>query len=656
MCGLTGFWFFGGANGVRMERDVRRMTRAIAHRGPDDSGIWTDSDAGIALGHRRLSILDTSSCGHQPMTSPSGRYVMVYNGEAYNFAELRGTLEAGGVAPAWRGHSDTEILLAGFDHWGIPGTLKRTNGMFALAVWDRSERTLTLARDRLGEKPLFYGRMGQTFLFGSELRALMAHPSFERDLDRRSTASFLRHSYVPAPHSIWTGIAKLPPATMVTVSEGGRSVSEPQPYWSARAVVEHGVGDHQSARQMEDEIEALLSDAVGLRMVADVELGAFLSGGVDSSLITALMQAQSSRPIRTFTIGFDDPRFDEAPYANAVAAHLGTDHTALYIDEATMLDIVPKLPSIWDEPFADSSQIPTFLVSRLASSHVTVCLSGDGGDEIFGGYNRYLTGTEIANAARALPAGLRAPMAGVMGAQPTLALAESVNSWLPKRSRYMGLSDRIRKAADTVRDPEPLSMYRNLVSHQVDPDRMILGHREYPGLSDIALPVLTDPRAIMMYLDTVTYLPDDILTKVDRAGMAVGLEARVPFLDHRIVERAWSLPMEAKINGRTGKKILRTILAKYVPDALIERPKAGFSVPIAAWLKGPLREWAGDLLSPARIARQGIFDPALIESMLDDNASGRRALHSQLWDVLMFQAWHDCYGGASIPFGADDEG
>ncbi|TPG08138.1 asparagine synthase (glutamine-hydrolyzing) [Sphingomonas oligophenolica] len=650
MCGIAGYWTTQGGEASAMHRILGQMTGAIAHRGPDDSGTWVDSAAGIGLGHRRLAIIDLSPAGHQPMLSPSGRYVTTFNGEIYNYTALRADLEAVGAAPAWRGHSDTEVMVAGFEHWGIEATLARCNGMFALAVWDRRERVLLLARDRLGEKPLYYGRMGGSFLFASELRAIEAHPEFDGQIDRGAVGAFLRFGYVPAPHAIWHDIAKLPPANIVRITDGGRTVGAPQPYWRLEDVAKHGIAEPLTdVAAATDRLDVLLRDAVGLRMIADVGLGAFLSGGIDSSLIAALMQAQSAHPIKTFTIGFDDTRFDEAPHARAVANHLGTDHTELYVDAATTLDIVPQLPLIWDEPFGDSSQIPTFLVSRLARSAVTVSLSGDAGDELFGGYNRYLTAMQIADRASRVPAPFRSAIARLLSARATKQVAEAVNARLPTRLRHLGLSDRLGKVAMTIADPDPIAMYHRLVSHHADPASMLVHGEPYPGVLGIVSPSLGDHRAAMMYLDTLTYLPDDILTKVDRASMAVALEARVPFLDHRVVEFAWSLPMAAKIDRGVGKKILRDVLMRYVPRNLVERPKMGFAVPVATWLKGPLRDWAEALLDPTRLAEDGILDGNRVRAMWDNNLAGRGAYHTQLWDVLMLQAWREARANDGSP-------
>lgn len=638
MCGFAGF-IMGAALSAESGRMLRKMTDAIAHRGPDDSGVWMDEEAGVALGHRRLAIIDLSAAGHQPMVSRSGRFVIIYNGEIYNFRALRSELEALAVAPNWRGHSDTEVLLAAIEHWGIRETLARLNGMFAFAVWDRETRELTLARDRLGEKPLYYGRCGGTFLFGSELKALQAHADFSAEVDREALTLFLRHNYVPAPHSIWRGISKLPPAHFVEVSEHGRLVGEPRPYWDFPEKAREGAAEPLPDEPgLIDRLEALLKEAVALRMEADVPLGAFLSGGIDSSTIVALMQAQSSRPVRTFTIGFDEKGFNEADHARAVARHLGTDHTELYATPKDALALVPRLPRIWDEPFADSSQIPTYLVSELTRRHVTVSLSGDAGDELFGGYNRYFLGMRIWNALGWAPLGGRRLLARALAA-PALGRAAAASLAPFPRYRTLNIADRLPKVADIVGERTPQGLYRRLVSHAKDPASLVLGGSEPATLLSEPAPDFRDFRQTMMYLDTLTYLPDDILAKVDRASMAVSLESRVPFLDHRVVEFAWRLPVSAKIRNGTGKRILREVLYRYVPQRLMERPKMGFGVPIDTWLVGPLRDWAESLLDERRLQVEGFFDPAPIRRMWLEHVSGQRRWHYHLWDVLMFQAW-----------------
>lgn len=637
MCGITGYWNKRGADASIVEQ----MALQIRHRGPDDSGIWLDEGPGLALAHRRLSILDLSPAGHQPMVSPCDRYILVYNGEIYNHQDLRTELEGEGGHFDWRGHSDTETLLAGLRHWGFEGTLKRLNGMFAFALWDKAERTLFLARDRMGEKPLYYGCSGGSFLFGSELKSLSAHPHWQGDVDRNALTLYLRHNYIPAPWSIYQGISKLPPAHFVIVREAGQVVSEPRCYWDLRKIATRGsVDSNASPEVLIDELEELLRDAVARRMTADVPLGAFLSGGFDSSAVVALMQAQSNRPVKTFTIGFHEKNYNEAEHAKAVAMHLGTDHTELYVTPGEAMAIIPQLPTIWDEPFSDSSQIPTLLVCKLARQHVTVSLSGDGGDELFCGYSRYTQGYQIWRAMSLLPIPLRRAVGGLMQAIPGAPL-ESLVRFLPKRFQVPHLADRLPKLAEVIKESSGELYYRRLVSHWKNPSAVVRGGVEPLTLFDMQerLPKLPGLREQMMYLDSLTYLPDDILTKVDRASMAVSLEGRVPLLDHRVVEFSWRVPTSLKVRDGKGKWLLREVLYRYVPRELMERPKMGFGVPIDAWLRGPLREWGEELLDEKRLREEGFFDPAPIRKMWHEHVAGHHRWHYYLWDVLMFQAW-----------------
>lgn len=634
MCGIAGYWSPKRRATARL---VAAMTDRIAYRGPDDSGAWLDAEAGLALGHRRLSIIDLSPAGHQPMISASGRYVLSYNGEIYNYRALRAELEAAGAAPAWRGHSDTEVINAGFDHWGIVGTLERLNGMFAFALWDKERRTLILARDRMGEKPLYYGAMGGSFLFGSELKALTAHPDFTGEVNRDALTSFLRYNYVPAPHSIWRGIAKLPPAHFVEISDGGRTIGDPVAYWDFSAAAARGAANPlPDGPELLDELERLLKDSVLGRMEADVSLGAFLSGGVDSTLIVALMQAQSARKVKTFTIGFADQAYDESPFAAAVAAHLGTDHTELRVDPADALALVPDLPRMWDEPFSDSSQIPTHLVSRLARGQVKVALSGDGGDELFGGYNRYVMAPKLMAMSKRLGPHLSGLVAGIARSRAGLGAASGLARLLPASRRPLGLADRLHKIGHAMEAGSAEELYRRLVSHCAAPERLVLGGREPEFAADA--PAFGDVRQTMMHADTLTYLPDDILVKVDRASMAVSLEARAPYLDHRLVEFAWQMPMDAKIRDGVGKHALRALIDRHVPRRLMERPKMGFGLPISSWLTGSLRGWAEALLDESRLKREGFFDPAPVRALWDEQVR-RGGRHHELWDILMFQAW-----------------
>jgi len=638
MCGITGLWSLGRKSDPAI---AERMARRIESRGPDDAGVWTDEAVGLVLAHRRLSILDLSPAGHQPMISPCGRYVLVYNGEIYNHLDLRRELEAEGGHFAWRGHSDTETLLAALRHWGIEGAVQRCNGMFAFALWDARELTLYLARDRMGEKPLYYGKSGESFLFASELKALTAFPGWMGEVDRDVLALYLRHNYVPAPWSIYNGILKLPPAHFVAIRDGGRQLGEPVCYWDLSRIASEGVRQPRNdLAALTDDLDALLRDAVGRRMVADVPLGAFLSGGFDSTMVVAQMQAQSARPVKTFSIGFQEAEHNEAQHAKAVAEHLGTDHTELYVSPEDAMSVIPNLPEIFDEPFADSSQIPTLLVSQLARRHVTVSLSGDGGDELFCGYNRYAFGYDIWSKLRLLPAPLRQALGWVFDHAPVHSL-ERLQRWLPKRVQVAHMSDQLPKLAQVLCHRRGESFYRALISHWKHPDRIVLGAKEpetilsQPGrLSD-----LPDLRNRMMLLDMLTYLPDDILTKVDRASMAVSLEARVPLLDHRLVEFAWRIPLKYKVRNGQGKWLLRQVLYRYVPRELVERPKMGFGVPIEHWLRGPLRDWAEELLSEKRLREEGFFDPAPIRRKWKEHVAAERRWHYYLWDVLMFQAW-----------------
>ena len=617
-----------------------RMGEAIGHRGPDDSGVWLDADGGIGLSHRRLSVLDLSPAGHQPMVSASGRYVIAFNGEIYNHLDLRRQLSD----RAWCGHSDTETLLAGFELWGIEQTLQATVGMFAIALWDRIDRSLILARDRLGEKPLYYGWQGGVFLFGSELKALKHHPSFQGEVDREALALYLRYSYVPAPRSIYRGMCKLAPGTLLRVRAGDRQLPEPKQFWSLKAVAEHGQREpfEGSDEEAVEALEGKLLESVRAQQIADVPLGAFLSGGIDSSTIVALMQSQSHRPVQTFTIGFQEVGYNEAEHARAVARHLGTDHTELYVTSAQALAVIPRLATLYDEPFADSSQIPTYLVSQMARAHVTVSLSGDAGDELFGGYTRY------AMAARILqyPKSLRKLLAGGLTSLSPLAwnrLFSALAPVLPKSMRFVLPGDKAHKLASILEAESQEVIYRRLVSTWLAPEDVVLGSKE-PS-------TLLDDRAswangvvfehCMMFLDAMTYLPDDILVKVDRAAMGVSLETRVPFLDHRVVEFAWQLPLAMKIRDGQGKWLLREVLYKYVPKELIERPKMGFGVPIDSWLRGPLRDWAEALLDETRLHKEGFFHPRPIREKWAEHLSGRRNWQYLIWNVLMFQAWQE---------------
>lgn len=580
------------------------------------------------------------------MLSACGRYVLVFNGEVYNHLELRRELADAGVAPVWRGHSDTETLLVGFATWGLEATLRRSVGMFALALWDRQNCSLSLARDRLGEKPLYFGRQGDVLLFGSELKSFGAHPAFRKELDRDALASYMRFNAVPAPHTIFRGIKKLMPGTCQSFSSDGEG--EALVYWSAREAAESGrrrpfSGSEDEAMQA---LESVLGQAVEGQMMADVPLGAFLSGGIDSSIVVALMQARSTHPVKTFTIGFHETGYNEAVHAKAVAAHLGTEHTEMYVPADDAMAIIPELPVMYDEPFADSSQIPTFLLSRMVRRHVTVSLSGDGGDELFGGYNRYFWARAIWSRLGWAPRSLRAALAGALTVLPPSAwnqVFRGVARFLPAGWRYANPGDKLHKLADILAVRTPEEIYLGLVSHWKQPEAVVCGSEEPATV--LTIPSrwadLPDFESRMMYLDQISYLPDDILTKVDRAAMAVSLETRVPLLDHRVVEFAWSLPLSMKIREGKGKWLLRQTLYKHVPRELIERPKMGFGIPLDVWLRGALKPWAEALLDESRLRREGYFNPELIRAKWQEHLAGRRNWSYYLWDVLMFQAWSE---------------
>lgn len=665
MCGFAGLWRSSAAAAHDLEAPARAMAAALVHRGPDDQGIWCDPPAGLAFAHRRLAILDLSAAGHQPMASATGRYLIVFNGEIYNHLDLRRELEAACAAPPWRGHSDTETLLAAIEAWGLEPALQRSSGMFALALWDRRERRLQLARDRFGEKPLYWGFSGsgsaRALLFGSELAALRAWPGFDNPIQRPALAQLLRFTAIAAPTSIYSGIEQLLPGHLVSIQAPlPGELPQPRPWWCFRQWVSESLAEpFASEADGLTALEAALSTALRQQSQADVPFGAFLSGGVDSSLITALLQAQSSQPVRTFTIGFEEAGFDEAPHARAVAAHLGTDHHETVLTSADARELIPRLSRLYSEPFADSSQLPTHLVCREARrSGLTVALSGDGGDELFGGYNRYLWGPRLWNRLAWLPWPLRRALGRAIRSLPPAgwdALGRSFPVHQPGHKAH-----RLAERLAYVRDFDAL--YRSLVSEWRDPAALMQAADGVPVLEpssplDWPLPselaadqagAGADSKAAhqaarMMAFDTLNYLPNDILTKVDRAAMAASLETRAPFLDHHVAAVAWRLPMAMKIrpgrHGSTSKWALRQLLFRHVPPALIERPKAGFAMPIGAWLRGPLRPWAEDLLDPGAMRRQGFLRPEPIQLLWRQHLSGRFDHTTRLWTVLMWQAW-----------------
>ncbi len=638
MCGITGI-LSSGSGATQLA--LGAMTASLQHRGPDDSGHWLDAKHGVALGHTRLSIVDRSASGHQPMVSGSERFVTLFNGEIYNHLALRAMLESERVSVKWRGHSDTETLTAGFDAWGIPKTLQRASGMFAIAVWDRQRAELSLARDRLGEKPLYYGTQGASLFFGSELKALRAHPAFVAQLDSSAVAGFLRVGYVPSPLSIYAGIHKLPPGTFV-VARRGEPCSRPTAYWSLLQVVRQGQREPFAGNEDDavDELERTLTKAVVAQQMSDVPLGAFLSGGVDSSLIVALMQAASTQRVRTVTMAFDNPTYNEAPHARAVAAHLGTEHTEVLVTPSDAQAVIESLPTLYDEPFADASQIPTFLVSKAARSQVTVALSGDAGDELFGGYNRYVRGRRLL----ALPRLLRQKMARGIGAlRPEVwdrvyALAHPI---MPSALRVQAPGEKAHKLAAILDAPSRAASYARLTSmwpHDVLPTAEVAGPSPVLDVWD-SLSDLDCDEHRMMAIDAISYLPDDILCKVDRAAMGISLETRVPFLDPEVVAFAWRLPLHLKIRDGRGKWILRQLLYRHVPRALIERPKMGFGIPLGEWLRGPLRDWAEALLNEQLLDGTGLLSARPIRQLWSEHLAGIRNWQYPLWNVLMLQAW-----------------
>jgi len=646
MCGISGYLTAARAAAPEMIAIARSMGATLESRGPDGRGEWVDPECGIALGHRRLSIIDLTPSGHQPMVSHDGRFVVAFNGEIYNFRALRAELDAANAQRAWRGHSDTEVMLAAFAHWGLERTLQRLNGMFAIALWDRVERKLHLARDRFGEKPLYYATSGGAFLFGSELKALAAHPLWRGDLDRGALRLYLRFNYVPAPFTIYTAARKLAPGSFLTVSldrsASALNVGAPREYWSALDTAltarTRPLTDRAAAK---DELHALLREAVTLRTVADVPLGAFLSGGIDSSLVVALMREHGSGPVRTFTIGNDDPRYDEADHASRVAAHLGTEHTCQYVMPAQVRDVIVRIPALYDEPFADSSQIPTYLVAQLARQHVTVALIGDGGDELFGGYSRYFVGQRAFGLIKRCPHAIRRMLAGLLES-----LAPGTWEALFRHARGLGSlaelsGERMHRLASQLRSRTVPEMYEVLMSRP-DADIAIAAgtERSRSPFDDPRCwaPQLSDAEAMMLF-DTFNVLVDDFLVKVDRASMGVSLETRAPFLDPAIFEFAWRMPLAWKIGALHGKVLLRELLGELVPARLIDRPKQGFGIPLGPWLRGPLREWAESLLDERRLRSEGFLDAHRIREKWQQHLAGTHDRQNEIWSALVFQEW-----------------
>ena len=651
MCGITGL--LSGREGGQPGEAVSGMNSAIVHRGPDSSGIWQDGQCGVALGHQRLSIVDLSPAGHQPFVSPCGRFVLVFNGEIYNHLDLRFRLESeAGASITWRGHSDTETLIHAFSTWGVAKTLKACVGMFAIALWDRQQNCLTLARDRFGEKPLYYGWLDGAFGFASELKALIRAPGWQGRLDDKMLEGYLRFGCVGGGASIYEGVYKLRPGEMlrITLSEVCRKVlPQPVAWWSAvEAALEARADAGGSLEASLGRVESALTASVGRQMVADVPLGAFLSGGVDSSLIVALMQKLAKSPVRTFSVGFDDPRYDESGHAEAVAAHLGTEHTTLRASASMAQDLVPRLPQLYDEPFADSSQLPTCLIANLTRQHVTVALSGDAGDELFGGYNRYIWAPRLWSRTSNLPLPVRRGLASALkmvssaGYDRTMAMASRI---IPSRYQIRTFGEKVYKLAEVLDCASEAELFRDLASLNRAPNRLLVkelrsGSREadIPGLLLPSLQAFSDVEW-MMLMDTLGFMVDDVLVKVDRASMASSLEVRAPFLDTEVFRSAWQLPLEAKIRKGEGKWVLRQLLYRYVPRALIERPKMGFAVPLDGWLRGPLRDWAEDLLSSGSLAELPMLNVQAVRGLWEAHLRGRGHYAQQLWAVLQLLAW-----------------
>ena len=655
MCGITGI--FGNLREEEFDNSIHEMSATLNHRGPDDAGTWINEENGVAFGHQRLSIIDLSSAGHQPMVSHCGRFTTVFNGEIYNHLQLRDKLNTSANKQSWKGHSDTETLVTAFSQWGIEKTLQQLVGMFAIAVWDFKEKRLFLIRDRFGEKPLYYGWSNGVFLFGSELKALQKYKRFSNQIDRGALSLYMKYMYVPTPYSIFRDIYKLEPGCILQIDKGTKPPTLPlfAPFrdqginiaqWysisnMAQAGQKNLITDQNDAVDL---IEKTLLESVRSQLISDVPLGAFLSGGIDSSVITALMQKVCKDPVKTFTIGFEESSFNEAIYAKEVSRHLGTEHHELYVTSSDAFKVIPHLPTLYDEPFADSSQIPTYLVSRLARESVTVSLSGDAGDELFGGYNRYLWGSRVWNKVRWMPLIVRQTL-GVAINKISVNTWDSIGNSLPNSSRVSLMGDKAHRMAHRLKNVKSLDdVYHSLVTEGYKEDGLVVNDKAALitklDNNDIVSGIV-DSEHRMMLLDSLTYLPDDILTKVDRAAMGVSLETRIPFLDYRVAELAWRLPLDTKINNGETKWPIRQVLYKYVPKVLIERTKAGFAIPVGQWIRGPLREWAADLLNEERIRREGYFNPELVQQLWQQHLSGKYDWTPRLWAILMFQAWLD---------------
>jgi len=650
MCGIAGYISDDGASDFKT--NTQNMLDALKHRGPDDSGVWLDSKSGVALGHRRLSVLETSNAGSQPMTSSCGRYVIVFNGEIYNHLSVRdelkklNTSDLSNLSNAnfhWRGGSDTETLLESISKFGLKKALKTSVGMFAFALWDIENKTLSLGRDRFGEKPLFYGWNRGQFVFASELKALQKIPKFNNPINRDALSLYFQFTNIPSPHSIFEDIYKLEPGHFLILkrNELSKKIIQISPYWSLINEAEKSqkniiLNEDKAIKMVDSQLRKTLSE----QSIADVPLGAFLSGGIDSSLIASLLQSQSDKPIQTFTVGFDEKAYDESIYADAVARHLGTDHHEIRVTSKDAINVIEKLPNLYDEPFSDSSQIPTFLICQAARQNVTVALSGDGGDELFGGYNRYFWGPVLWNRIKWLPF----PVRKILGNMIKLISIDNWNrgnNFLFRSDAIPNLGHKAHKFSNSIKRVNSFnSLFLRLVSEWLEEDKLVIGAKDLPTKFD-NINTIKDyqPESIMMLIDSLTFLPDDILTKVDRASMGVSLETRAPFLDHRLAELAWRLPQDMKMRGKEGKWILRQLLDKHVPRKLFERPKAGFAIPIGEWLRGPLREWAEALLERSLLREQGFLDVDLVHKYWNEHLRGDVDWGGRIWSILVFQAW-----------------